>query len=239
MRALPYPQLEPSLVRQCAHREFDPDPWWEFFERLRPRVRGVVQATLERSRRFPNRELVDDLEQEVYCRLLERDRAVLRQFRGESLGEAGEYLNRVARSVVLDFCDAEWAIKRTPRPIPVLTDREPTLHPSDPLALPAPERRCQEQEALRQFWCFCRRVVGPKDRKERLVVLRKVWLEGWTYSEVARASRGRWTRARVMSFVQRTQRKLRSLGVLLAPIGRREEKPTRAVRGSLKASRLG
>jgi RNA polymerase sigma factor (sigma-70 family) len=81
---------ELALIAACA--EGDAEAW----EALRGRYHRVLHGAL---REAGVREDIDDLEQEVWARLLTRDRAALRDFRGGSLRA---FLTHVARSVAID-----------------------------------------------------------------------------------------------------------------------------------------
>lgn len=82
--------MEDALVQACVAG--DADAW----EALRGRYHHAVHAAF---RAVGAGEDIEDLEQEVWARLLARDRAALREFRGGSL--AG-FLAQVARSVAID-----------------------------------------------------------------------------------------------------------------------------------------
>lgn len=221
MGVVRYPDVEPQLIRQCAGGEEETETWYRFFERLRPRIQGVLKVTLQSNGHFPTRMLVEDLEQEVYCRLLERDRAVLRRFRGATQGEAGEYLNRVVRSVALDYLIHARASKRTPPPELVVQGKKEK--PWIPYACNlvfrvAPERFFLRRDALRRFWSVCARVVGSVNTAEKLKVLRQAWIEGMSTRDMVEASRGRWTVESLGVFLQETEQQLRKLGILVGPV---------------------
>lgn len=210
-----YPSIRPDLLRSCADSDSEREIWIELVETLRPRIRGTIETLFLRVGRFPTREVVDDLEQEVYCRLLERDRAILRQFRGSSPGEAGQYIRRISASVTFDFFAAESAKKRTP------PASQSPARPGEPWAsppvcrLPLPEQVLLESEAVEALWNACREILaGQENPPERLEVLRRVWYHGSTSREVAEASRGSWSPSKVSSLVARTRRRLRANGSL-------------------------
>jgi RNA polymerase sigma factor (sigma-70 family) len=81
---------ERALIAACA--EGDAEAW----EALRGRYHRTLHGAL---RDAGAREDIDDLEQEVWARLLAHDRAALRGFRGGSLRA---FLTQVARSVAID-----------------------------------------------------------------------------------------------------------------------------------------
>jgi DNA-directed RNA polymerase specialized sigma24 family protein len=233
MGVVRYPDVEPQLIRQCASGEEEANTWWSLFERLRPRIQGVLKVTLQCNGHFPTRMLVEDLEQEVYCCLLERDRAVLRRFRGATRGEAGEYLNRVARSVALDYLNYACASKRTPPPELVAQgkkDKPWIPYASNLVFRVAPERFFIKRDALRRFWSLCAQVVGSVNTAEKLKVLRQAWMEGMSNQDIVAASGGRWTAASLEVFLEETERQLRRLGILLGPVTGERRAPKRKSR---------
>jgi len=84
---------ERELVAACARGE---KAAWALL--LRDHGRPVMRALY----RLGARGELDDLRQEVWARLLARDGAALRRFRGERAGSLAVFLGRVARSVALD-----------------------------------------------------------------------------------------------------------------------------------------
>lgn len=84
---------ERELVAACVRGE---KAAWALL--LRDHERKVLRVLY----RLGARGELDDLRQEVWARLLARDAAALRRFRGERAGSLAVFLGRVARSVALD-----------------------------------------------------------------------------------------------------------------------------------------
>jgi DNA-directed RNA polymerase specialized sigma24 family protein len=85
--------------------------WDEFVDRYARPLHAAVRRALARVDRRAGRELVEDLVQEVWCRLLEQGVRPHR-FRGRAHREVAGYLGRVAASVVVDRTRAACAVKR-------------------------------------------------------------------------------------------------------------------------------
>jgi RNA polymerase sigma factor (sigma-70 family) len=108
---------DPELLSLCG-RGGDAVVWDEFVARFNRRIvsfiirerraRGIVQGANEA-------EVVGDLTQEVYVRLLAHDRRALRNFHGDSDLAVVAYLARVVRAVVGDHLRRERSQKRSVR----------------------------------------------------------------------------------------------------------------------------
>jgi len=120
---------ERALVAACA--EGDAEAW----EALRGRYHRTLHGAL---REAGAREDIDDLEQEVWARLLTRDRAALRDFRG---GSVRAFLTQVARSVAIDH-------DRARRVRPPNAGEEPGTLAS---AAPNPEHHLSEHQERNRF----------------------------------------------------------------------------------------
>ena len=143
-----------ALLRQCAQ---DPETrqWVAFEQFFKPRLVAGITRALWRSHRDAHRGLVEELIQETYCRLLARDRRVLKAFKGESDGEACSYLMRIAESITFDRLRAEAATKRGSEFIRVRGSTAQTLasRTHDPAA--SPEMLVVRRDLWRKFWRRC------------------------------------------------------------------------------------
>jgi RNA polymerase sigma factor (sigma-70 family) len=84
-------QVERDLIQACVRG--DAEAWDALRSRYGLGLRGALRSAGARASDL------DDLEQEVWARLLSRDRAALRAFRG---GSFGAFLKQVARTVCVD-----------------------------------------------------------------------------------------------------------------------------------------
>jgi DNA-directed RNA polymerase specialized sigma24 family protein len=186
--------------------------------------RGVRLAVYHRLRQIGARsdpDRIDDLAQEVWCRLLQRDHARRPGPRGEHELETAEYLRKVAATVVVDVWRDERAGKRQPAQLDSL-DRIPgrgVLSCADERACPL--RRAEARDLLLDFLRHCRRLLGRKPARERLRVVRLVWIEGMTSVEAARALGGDWTPGAVDCLLMRLRRRLAADGIA-SPVRVRE-----------------
>ena len=156
-----------ALVALCA--QGDRDAWLTLIERYDRRVLRLLARTCRA-------EDVEDLRQEVWSRLLSRDRAALVRFRGEHGGSLTLLIGQIARNVALDHVRAR-------RPAEPLTAAHQQTLASDE---PSPERRVAElrwsrclSAALDQVAAACEHPGRDRD------ILRLFYEEGYAAPEIA------------------------------------------------------
>src|SRR5882724_9793420 len=92
-----------DLLRECGERLTDRVLWTKFQERFQ----GLIFLYLMRSLRLRRiqddaADVVPDLAQEVYLRLVQHDGRILRAFRGTTEFSVMAFLSRIAATVVQD-----------------------------------------------------------------------------------------------------------------------------------------
>ncbi|HEU4387850.1 MAG TPA: sigma-70 family RNA polymerase sigma factor [Blastocatellia bacterium] len=108
-----------ELVDRCSRRPPDESAWEEFVRRYHTTIRANVQKTFHRKAReeadrrpqFPD-DVIEDLVQSVYIRLVEDRSRALQRFEGEHQNSIYQYLKLISINVVLDHFRQEKAIKR-------------------------------------------------------------------------------------------------------------------------------
>ncbi len=201
-----------DLLACCAAGAEDDSAWDAFIERIQGRVRGGVIAALTRCGEPRDPDFVDDLVQDVWCRLLERDRRILQRCRGTSEGEVMTYLRRVAASVVVDALRARGALKRRADDLVSISgEAEWALRLVDRTS--CPERRAIATQRLRMLLRACRRGsrTHPVDRAFADRTARSD--RGLELGEIAALFDGSWTRPAIDSTLYRVRRKLTRLGI--------------------------
>lgn len=114
--------VEPTvneLLERCLRRPADEDAWREFVHRYHATIRANVAKTLrlrlnqetDRRAQFPD-DLVEDLIQAVYVRLIDEGNRALDRFEGEHENSIFRYLGTISVNVVLDHLRQEKAQKR-------------------------------------------------------------------------------------------------------------------------------
>jgi len=186
----------------------------ELFHQHREVVRRTIRRVL-RSHDVPFEiERFEDLEQDVWCRLLERRRARRPGPRGRLEGETIAWLVRVAESVVIDGRRSASAAKRRPARLLGLDE---TRTGGDRMAdrRSCPERGLVARDALHRYLRLCRRLLGRRDLAIRLRIVRLAWFAGCTSREVVERIGSGWTVSGVDSVLYRLRRRLAGCGAAL------------------------
>jgi RNA polymerase sigma factor (sigma-70 family) len=108
-----------ELLRRCQQRPPDEDAWREFVRRYHGAIRASVTKTFhsratqetERRAQFPD-DLIEDLVQVVYVRLVEEGNRALDRFEGQHENSIFQYLGIIAMNVVRDHFREAKAQKR-------------------------------------------------------------------------------------------------------------------------------
>jgi DNA-directed RNA polymerase specialized sigma24 family protein len=203
----------PDLFRSCVAGASE-RAWTEFVARFHGRIIVAVRRALVR---FGNPgedgPAAEDLVQEVYCRLLGDGSGRLR-FHGQSEAQLMTYLQRVARSVVVDAFREALADKRRGGQRVAWLDSK--LAPAAGVA-PArgPDERLQDGERRRAFLSACRQALGRRATPAAVRIARLALLEGWTSREIAARPGARMGRGAVDSFISRLRHDLAASGIAL------------------------
>jgi RNA polymerase sigma factor (sigma-70 family) len=156
---------------------------------------------------------VQDLVQEVYCRLLAA-RSGTRALEGRPNPQIWRYLQRIARSVVIDALRSRRAIKRGGSQSPPAARRPPRAHagshsPGEP-AVPGPdiEERLLTRERAELLRRRVREIFPGEQGERNLRVLELAAVEGLTSGEISRRLAGALTPSSVHTVLHRVRRQL-------------------------------
>jgi RNA polymerase sigma factor (sigma-70 family) len=196
----------------------NPVDWSAVVRRHDGRLRGRVRRTLNRLGLRAQLELVDEIVQDVYCRLLEGGERRLR------LGASGAdpsllaYIGTVAERTVLDQVRTASALKRTGLSTVRLgrlsrRARRAMERIADPG--PSPEQTAMRSEGQRQLLDRCREMRGLGPGRRNAWVMRLAVLEGYSSREIAAAAGGRVTPHTIDMLVHRLRRRLARSGFAL------------------------
>ena len=205
-----------DLFRSCAAGNCE-RAWREFVARFHSRlVTAVRRALLRQGQQSPtgaHEPGVEDLVQEVYCRLL-GDGSRQRRFRGSSEGQLMTYLQRVVLSVVVDARREALAAKRRGGQRLLWLDwrQAPATGAGEESG---PEDRLLVGERRRAFLAICRRALGRRANATTLRIARQALLEGWTSREIAADLGGELGVAGIDSIIHRLRRNLAAQGIAL------------------------
>ena len=201
-----------QLLAACTASNESED-WREFDRRVRRRLAAGVNRASRRSGLGARPEWVEEMIQEIYYRLLDRDCRNLRSCRGTRDGEVGSYLARVAESITIDCLRAAAAEKRGGDLIVDIApgdERSPVDLVRD--RAPSPEDRILTRERRHALARHCRQVVRPQLARRDLEIFYLAMFEGLDSKEIcARLGRG-LTPTGVDSVVHRMRKRLRARG---------------------------
>lgn len=213
-----------DLFRSCAAGNCEKS-WREFVARFHSRLVSAVRRSILRlGMPAANRERVEDLVQEIYCRIL-GIRGRLCHFRGSSEAQLMTYLQRVAQSVVVDEGRVNLARKRS-MGLEALPQEWRLASSAGSATIGGPEDRILAAERRRAFLEICHQALGRRASPITVRVARLAILEGWTSREIAAGLGGRLEIAGVDSLIYRLRRKLSDRGIELPRRDRRCERRT-------------
>lgn len=196
-----------QLLDSCA-RGPESEAWGALVHRCGPAIEAGVRRALRRTGHAePDPAAVEDLVQEVYCRLLERGGRRLRSFRGSTDAEVRTWLRCLAQRTACDRLRSAEAAKRGRR---VTVARGLRVGGSQIDATASPERHLLGRERLRALTRGWRRLAGG-EREARIV--RQVFFGGMTSREVSDASGGGLSPSSVDSVVFRFRKRLAREGL--------------------------
>jgi len=210
---------------------FKPEAAWErLVARYGPALKARVGSVLRRAGVRPSGDQVEEIVQEVYCRLLAAGGRRLRRCRATSEGQVAAFLGRVAERVALDQLRAARAQKRGGAPATASgawspwgdPPRDPQERAADPAA--NPEELMLGRERLLLFLERCGTLAGRRDyrRNARILALAAA---GMSSGEIARALGGPLTARSVDGLLPRLRRyvaahaQAAAAGLDLAPQG--------------------
>jgi RNA polymerase sigma factor (sigma-70 family) len=208
---------EAKTKSSSANNE-NPVDWSAVVRRHDARLRGRVRRTLNRLGLRAQLELVDEIVQDVYCRLLEGGEHRLRQGGSGSDTSLLAYLGTIAERTVLDQVRTASALKRTGLSTVRLgrlsrRARRAVERIADPG--PTPEQTAMRSEGRRQLLDRCREMRGLGPGRRNAWVMRLAVLEGYSSREIAAAAGGRVSPHTIDMLVHRLRRRLARSGFAL------------------------
>lgn len=205
----------PALWRQCVARDAD---WATLIRRVDPVLRSTLAGLGRSYGVYLNRDLLDEVIQETYVRLLQNDRRVLRGCRARSETTILSYLRRVARSTLIDWLRARRALKRGPAIELSIEAMDALAGDVDGFDLPSrsasPLDSIYAQELRRRFRRECLCVARPGGTAGRDIwITERMVVDGWNSREAAHVVQ--LAPATVATVLSRMRRELRRRGLLM------------------------
>jgi len=198
----------PHLLYLCINRR-RPGDWSSFVRYYDHALRGALVGALHRRGQAGDEDCVDELMQELYCRLIAVGHRRGR-LRYRSTAAAWGYLRKSIEAVVVDHLRK---LGRRRRRIPWYHLRGRSIRPAQENALLA-------REALVRLIRRCRRHVAEPHRQLKVRALCLALIGGWSSREIARWSRGVLSPAGVDALVHRTRKRLAAQGITIGRRGR-------------------
>ena len=209
-----------SLLERCSGRPPDEEAWQEFVKRYHVTIRSNVIKTFHRKAKeesdrkpqFPE-DMVEDLVQAVYMRLVEDRNRALARFEGEHENSIYQYLAMISINVVRDHFREARAQKRPKISISldelleiggdgVLSDESVRWNPA------ASHRTTLGEDEVEQA---LRRAVKGKNRDRDLLIFKLRYYEGLTLEEITATLGLGISAVSVGSILNRIIKKLRVL----------------------------
>jgi len=218
-----------ELLKRCARRPSDEAAWEEFVHRYHSVIKASVVKTFHRKARtegdrgqqFPD-DLIEDLVQAVYMRLVEEGSRAIQSFEGEHDNSIFQYLCMIAINVVRDHFREAKAIKRPKVAYSldeliensgdgILSKVVASRLDGTPAASPAPLISREELDRALE------KAVSDRNRDRDILIFKLRHYEGLTLSEIRTTLRLELSPVSVGSILNRIAVKLKSL--LEQPVG--------------------
>ena len=173
-----------DLLRECGQKLTDRELWELFQERLQKELFVYLLRTLKHySKRDDVIELVADLGQEVYVRLVHSNGAMMRNFRGENDLSVRTFLARVCLSVVADHFRREGRVKRSNDNVVSIEDIREMIE------TPRHERDELDMTSVLS-WIDIERIVASdpdhKNAQRNALIFKLFFIDGLKAEEIAR-----------------------------------------------------
>ncbi|MEW6732362.1 MAG: RNA polymerase sigma factor [Acidobacteriota bacterium] len=206
-----------DLLVHCGSTD-DPAAWNEFVNRFHRRILlYVLREVRTLGWMADEAEIVRDLAQEIYLRLLANDRRALREFRGNNEPAVLAYLICVVRSVVSDHMRRQTSQKRAVALVSLDHGCKEDQHEIT-LAdiLPAsdqisPDRMLNERMAPQRLQELLMSVLTGSNAARDAVVFQLHVVNGLSAREIAELPAFQMTLSNVEAVIRRTRERLRSV----------------------------
>ena len=199
-----------DLVRQCGEKLTDRALWSKFQEQFQGLIFLYLMRALRLRRiRDDASDLVPDLAQEVYVRLVQRDGHALRTFRGTTEFSVMAFLARISLSVVQDHQRQIMSEKRRANIVPIENARA-----GETAKLRSRDSAEFDPNTLSSIlsWIDVERVVeGDPDRKNarrNALIFKLHYIDGFEAGEIARFPGFELTKSGVETILARLRKRI-------------------------------
>jgi len=173
----------PQLLRECGQKLTDKALWAVFQERFQSVLIVYLLRTLKfHSRHDDVKELVADLGQEVYVRLVQNNGTMLRTFRGDTDFSVLSFLARICTSVVSDHLRRDGSTKR-------FRDNVISIEEAKEMIEVSRNERDELDVVTILSWIDIERVVAAdpdhKNAQRNALIFKLHYIDGLTAEEIA------------------------------------------------------
>jgi RNA polymerase sigma factor (sigma-70 family) len=199
-----------DLVRECGERLTDPELWRRFQERFQGLVFMYVMRALRiRLIRDDIADIVPDLAQEVYLRLLRDNGRALRSFKGTTEFSVRAFLGRISESVVQDYQRRAGRDKRSAQVIPI--EHAKTAELIGRRSADAPEFDSSRLGSILSWIDMERVVEGDPDQKNArrdALIFQLHYIDGFESREIASFPGFGLTKSGVQAILARLRKRI-------------------------------
>ncbi|HET9532050.1 MAG TPA: sigma-70 family RNA polymerase sigma factor [Blastocatellia bacterium] len=211
-----------ELLERCSRQPCDNVAWEEFVRRFHPTIKSNVFKTFhnkaredfDRRPQFPD-DLIEDLVQGVYSRLIEDSVKALQRFQGEHANSIYEYLKMISINVVRDHFREVRAQKRpkVSHSLDELLDAgdvgllRHAVSGLDGQSLSGSDPPITRDEIDR----ILRKAVSGKNRDRDILIFQLRFYEGLTLEEIAKVTGNKLSAISVGSILNRTIKKMKRI----------------------------
>jgi RNA polymerase sigma factor (sigma-70 family) len=175
-----------DLLRECGEKLTDRALWARFQERFQ----GLIFLYLMRALRIQRiqedvTDIVPDLAQEVYLRLVQHDGRILRSFRGTTEFSVMAFLARISSSVVQDHMRAANSKKRWGQVVPIDSLRASELQDA---SSGSPSTDASHWNTVARLMDVEKAIAADPDRKNarrNVLIFKLHHVDGFLASEIA------------------------------------------------------
>jgi DNA-directed RNA polymerase specialized sigma24 family protein len=198
------------LVRDCGERLTDRELWHQFQGRFQGLIFMYVMRTLHlRHIHDDVKDLVPDLVQEVYVRLVQNDGRALRSFKGTTEFSVRAFLAKISASVVLDHQRHITSDKRSAQVIPIESARVAEL--SSKKSPDTPEFDASQLPWILSWIDMERVVAGDSDQRNarrNALIFQLHHINGFEAAEIANFPGFGLTKSGVQAILDRLRKRI-------------------------------
>src|SRR5215471_11775570 len=199
-----------DLIRECGQKLTDRALWNKFQERFQGLIFLYLMRAL-RLRRIQDdaADIVPDLAQEVYVRLVQRDGQALRSFRGTTEFSVMAFLARISSSVVQDYQRHLMTEKRRANVVPIETAKAGEA--AGWRSTDSPEFDSSTLTSILSWIDVERIVEGDPDRKNarrNALIFKLHYIDGFQSGEIARFPGFELTKSGVETILGRLRKRI-------------------------------